>query len=79
MQQPAAIYLTNFLSFLSLPPRHRSEGPGEAGAAAAHLLSPELHQQVRMQSLASPQGAALLHQSPACVRGFGLLADSSND
>lgn len=52
---------------LSLFLRHRSEGPGEAGAAAAHLSGPELHQQVRLQSLAFPQGTVLLHQSSACL------------
>lgn len=79
--QPAAIRLTLFLSLsLSSPPlRHRSEGPGEAGAAAAHLLSPELHQQVRLQSPTSPQGAALLHQSAAGLRACCLRTAEMTD
>lgn len=33
-----------FFFFFFFPFRHGSEGPGEAGATAAHLSGPELHQ-----------------------------------
>lgn len=43
--------------------RHRSPGPGEAGATAAHLPGLKLHQQVHTQTEGvCPQRAALLHQ-----------------